>query len=106
MTLQPSFAQKTFWDPQNTATCPPHTWLYSLLAPAPIQLPPQLSGDGLQVHEVAEASASTLSVGKNRLPSCHAHCHVTPAVTSLPHPDAGEASPTPTPSHTGGSRLP
>lgn len=32
-----------------------------LLAPAPVQLPPELSGDWLQVHEVAEAAPRTLS---------------------------------------------
>ena len=38
---------------------------YSLLAPAPIQLPSQLPGDGLQVHEVAEAAPRALPAEQN-----------------------------------------
>lgn len=35
-----------------------------LLPAASVQLPPQLPGDGFQVHEVTEASSSTLPVEK------------------------------------------
>lgn len=62
---------------------------YSLLTAAPVQLPPQLPRDGLQVHEVAEASPCALPAGE-QTGSCGA-CPPHPAqgapgaCTHLPH---------------------
>lgn len=56
---------------------------YSLLAPAPIQLPSQLPGDGLQVHEVAEATPRALPAGEE---NGHAGYTTPPLLPAPPGP--------------------
>lgn len=56
---------------------------YSLLAPAPVQLPSQLPGDGLQVHEVAEATPRALPVGEQ---NGHAGYTTPPPLPASPGP--------------------
>ena len=56
---------------------------YSLLAPAPVQLPSQLPGDGLQVHEVAEAAPRALSAGEQ---NSHTRYTTPPLLPAPPGP--------------------
>lgn len=56
---------------------------YSLLAPAPVQLPSQLPGDGLQVHEVAEATPRALPAGEQ---NGHAGYTTPPPLPASPGP--------------------
>lgn len=74
---------------------------YSLLAPAAVQLPPQLSGDGLQVHEVAEAAPRALPGGWGEAEATMSHAAPRPPCTAPPR-----CTPSPTPSRTGGNMPP
>lgn len=60
-----SYLKKTFWGEETKPQCsvPKDTQRHSLLAPATVELPPELPGDGLQVHEVAEAASRALPAG-------------------------------------------